>query len=266
MNSGEFFTKVQIEQYLSCNISNDAFSKLKAGYTGVRKKYFKPGMRSQSIHDFLERNKEKGISRKIRNILDADLSNLRDVEKAFKNFTVSIGCTDPVPISNITLTAWTMHYLPSDMRDFLFKLYNNRLKVIARACKFNQSINAGCTFCEMKLNLSVCKETVGHLFWDCATTNESVIYAIKYFLNFNVTKVQFFTGEITANNNLLKSCVLSFFNVMQYVTWEFKWQKKLPAKSLFLTRVCTIWTGIYLCSPKLKRCILNSNLFNDMQR
>jgi hypothetical protein len=165
-----------------------------------------------------------------------------------------------------SLTAWTKHYLPSDIRAFLFKLYNNRLKVNSRACKFNQAINAGCTFCEMRLNLPVCKETVSHLFWDCATTNESVNYALNYFLSFNVTKIQFFTGEITTNNNLLKTGILSLFNVMQYVTWEFKWQKKLPAKSLFLTRVCTIWTGIILSSPTLKRCISNSNLFNNMQR
>jgi zinc-binding in reverse transcriptase len=188
------------------------------------------------------------------------------VLKAFKTFSASIGNTDPEPISNIAITAWTNHYLPSDMRVFLFKLYNNRLKTNARASKFNQSINAGCTFCELKSNLPACKETIAHLFWDCTATNEAVTHALTYFLNFDVNKTEFFTGEIAAPSNKIKSCILSLFNVMQFITWEFKWQKKLPSKNLFLSRVITIWTGSVFCSSKLKHCILNSNLFNNMQR
>jgi hypothetical protein len=126
--------------------------------------------------------------------------------------------------------------------------------------------NAGCTFCELSNILPVCKETISHLFWDCTKTNLPLLNAIQFYLNVNVTKRQFFIGEPFEVQNEIKTCLLSLFNVKKYVIWEFKWQKKIPTVNLFLSRVNSIWTGIVLCNKELKRCVQNSNLFNNMQR
>jgi hypothetical protein len=148
-----------------------------------------------------------------------------------ENFTLMAGLAEVNTVfeKNI-LTSWTNGLLPSDIRMFLFKLYSNKLITNAKASHFNENINAGCDFCTLNLILPAAKETYSHLFWDCPISQTLINKCMRDFLAGRaVTKKFFFTGtnaDTLEPNPIEQRIYLTIFDIIRFVIWETKWQKK----------------------------------------
>jgi hypothetical protein len=113
---------------------------------------------------------------------------------------------------------------------FLFKLYSNKLITNAKASNFNENINAGCDFCTLNLILPAAKETYSHLFWDCPVSQALLQKCLRdcLVIDATVSKNFFFTGTDTGEifNPIKQRIFLTFFDIIKFVIWETKWQKK----------------------------------------
>ena len=69
--------------------------------------------------------------------------------------------------------AWNYSFLPSKIRTFLFKFYDNILGLNSRVAKFNQNIDPICTFCSLNNHQPAPKESLSHFFYYCETTKKN---------------------------------------------------------------------------------------------
>ena len=77
---------------------------------------------------------------------------------------------------------WNLSFLTLDIRDFSFKMINNKLNFNASLAHFSESVqNSACSFCTLSRNLPPPKETIKHFFTSCPV---STSFASNYFNNF----------------------------------------------------------------------------------
>jgi hypothetical protein len=230
-----------------------------------KKKYFKEKTKSESLTEFFNRHKPKGIAKKIRQILDRDPSAERIKKKVVENFILTAGLvkSNEVFEKNI-LTSWTNGLLPSDIRMFLFKWYSNKLITNAKASHFNENINAGCDFCTLNLILPAPKETYSHLFWDCSVSQTLITKCMGDFLAGRaVSKNFFFTGtdaDTLEPSPIEQRTYLTIFDIIRFVIWETKWQKKKFNTSEFASRFGFYIRSHLIADKKFKNACNNYNI------
>jgi hypothetical protein len=108
--------------------------------------------------------------------------------------TVGVRILDSKRASSI-VSNWNKSFLPSNIRVFMFKYYNNLLGLNSRVAHFNQEVNAGCTFCTERKVLPAEKETMVHLFYYCPSVQCLIIeFGTKYLRNMVPEIELFFTS------------------------------------------------------------------------
>ena len=90
--------------------------------------------------------------------------------------------------------SWHLSFLTINLKDFSFKLLNNKLKFNGHLAHFLDNQSAECTFCVMSNMRPAPKENIKHFFIDCPTSNN--LYT-NHFNNFLSNKPFNFSSDWT---------------------------------------------------------------------
>ena len=164
-----------LKDILGVGLTREKYDLLKVGWTRATKKYQVEGKKGTKLVDFMRWDK-KG-SKCFRTIFTRNsgtydgktIKSLPQV-KTFLRLTE----TENLEISRIKnmMGSWNYSFLPSKIRTFLFKFYNNILGLNSRVAKFNQNTDPSCTFCSINNLRPAPKESFTHLFYYCETTRK----------------------------------------------------------------------------------------------
>jgi hypothetical protein len=255
-NTNLLKSREEIAQTTAIQLTEDQHSKLKAGLKNAYKQYFSEGDKTVPVQQFLLGIK-KG-TKKFRCILRKTKDSSKKIKTPIDNYVniAGIELTDPDLAIKLNRN-WTRHYLCSEFKTFLFKLYHNVLGVNSRVHHYNPDRGPECGFCIKKLNLPAERETIKHFFWYCPTANQSIIALTGELINFVPSQSNFFLG--TDNMGAYNDALMLIFDLIKFILWQHKLRKKLPTNHSMRGDFVYFW-GIFLGSnKKLKTAVTNSN-------
>jgi len=129
------------------------------------------------------------------------------------------------------LGVWDNHFLPNSLREFIFKFYNNSLKVNSRLHHF-LSVDKYCTFCKIAGGIQH-EESFSHFFLECEHVR-SVQDALESRLfpdpggNSEQERRKRWCGleqnDLTGKNIFMRIVYLT----VQYLIWREKFKHRLP--------------------------------------
>jgi hypothetical protein len=231
--NGRILTRIEMQARLGLYLTDEKYSLLKTAYRIAARRYHKDVEDSYTMRQFIVGFK-KG-SRNFRKVIACTENSLNMAEcRAVQAYlrTVNVATVSSRRASNI-MSNWNKTFLPSTVRVFIFKFYNNMLGLNSRVAHFNPGINASCTFCEDRKFLPAPKETMEHLFFYCPVVADLIQgFCTKFLRNPELEHDMYFTSEINVfevkNNSL--NLVLDIF---RYVLWQYKLKKKYPTSLEF---------------------------------
>jgi hypothetical protein len=255
-NSNRLKSREEIEQATAIQLSEDQHSKLKAGLKNAYKQFFSEGDKSVPVQHFLLGIK-KG-TKKFRCILRKTKVSNKKTKTPIDNYVAIAGIelTDPDLGTKLNRN-WTRHYLCSEFKTFLFKLYHNVLGMNSRVHHYNPDRSPECGFCIKKLNLPAERETIKHFFWHCPTANQSITALTGELINFVPTQSNFFLG--TNSLGIYNDVLMLIFDLIKYILWQHKLRKKLPTYHSMRGDFVYFWGIILSSNKKLKNAVTNSN-------
>jgi hypothetical protein len=257
-------TLEHMREFFGHRISTETYNKIRLGFNGAKRRASDVNS-VESFEEAIKKRKVKGISRYLRSLFANDGKIIPLNKAQTKKFSETVNCmTVNDEVKKYWITAWTGQGVGTEHKNFLRKLYGNKLMVNARASHFRAETSPECTFCIIKKNLPAPKETIEHLFWYCPDVNSSIAASAEKIINGPVGKDFFFTG-IGGNDKFCKAAII-FFDIVKYVIWEHKCQKKKPTKSNCEYRIKFLWESALFSNKKIKRIATNSDNFLPMQR
>jgi hypothetical protein len=251
-----FRSRRDIRQFLGITMNADQYEKLKSSYANAHRKYYSAGDKILTLHDFFAGIK-KG-SRKLRTVASQSKNNSNSAKCSINKYLNIAGVEIPERQIIVKLNNnWTRHFLNSDFRTFLFKLYNNTLGINARVYHYNPERGPECTFCLKKKNLPADRETIQHFFWHCPTSNQSITVLSNSLLNFELTKVNFFLG--TDDRNVYNDALMVIFDLIKYILWLARIRRAIPTTHSMTSDFTYLWCIILDSSKRIKSLVTNSN-------
>jgi hypothetical protein len=171
-------------------------------------------------------NTWKKGSKKFRNVLinDADWYVPHNIMKFAANAETVIGVECAVSLNK----DWTKNYYSNKLRTFIFKLHGNTLPLNTMLSHFVRGISRNCTFCSLVRHPDPEDETMFHIFYDCATTEELRITFFKWLTSnndFMLTRHDLFCcgPGVKRCETWVTICYLFLFFI-----WEHKLRKSIP--------------------------------------
>jgi hypothetical protein len=160
-------------------------------------------------------------------------------------------------------TNWSKWYLPIRMRVFLFKYYNNILGLNSRVCHFNAEISGECTFCNITGPKPVPLETFVHIFFECPTVSRCIDDLLrKYMPNLILAKENFFMCNLSIFEEQNTAANI-YFDIIRYLIWESKLEKKLPLSHLIESNLLYIIRIIVGSNNKVEDHFTNCPFFQN---
>jgi hypothetical protein len=214
------------------------------------------------FHDFISR-KSKG-SKRIRCIkMSAIFVDQNKKKRAcpIKNYLQIAGVAEgPVECYTHLNALWTIHFLPSEFKTFLFKAHHNILGLNNRVNHINPDRPATCTFCTKALNLPAERESFSHFFWYCPTSTKIIDKFFENYIEGDKNITLFFSGCVSRQNKLFHSRPLSIvFNILRFILWNFKLRKKLPTWPSAVSEFFYLFNIILKCSRKFQEEVYTCN-------
>ncbi len=263
--NNNIMTKVMVEASLGHEITPEIYLKLKTAYNIATKKYRKEGEKADSI-DIFFRSFKKG-SKKFRKVLSAEKGKYRKPGgceiRPVKKFLELIDCQRPNEVRLKSLFfSWDKYFLPSRLKTFKFKYYNNVLGLNARVAHFNNTVSAECTFYSIAGPHPAPAESLSHIFYNCPVTTNLLrrVFSL-YYDGVDISMEKFFLGNVSEHEkeNIVATI---FFDVVRYLLWESKLLKKIPTVSCFLDNLRYEINVITNCSRKFFDLFNNSSTLN----
>ncbi len=259
--NGQLLSRVEIQARHGIPFTEDRYQLLKTAFRICRRKYNKDAEKSLTIRQFICGFK-KG-SRNFRKIITSTEKKDNVVDcRAMQTYgrTVGVRILDSKRASSI-VSNWNKSFLPSNIRVFIFKYYNNMLGLNSRVAHFNQEVNAGCTFCTVRKVLPAEKETMVHLFYYCPSVQCLIIeFGTKYLRNMVPDIEMFFTSQVT-DFETKNNCLNIILDIFRYVVWQFKLQKIYPTPFKFWPEFEYQLTTVTGSSPKFVSELIDCNFF-----
>jgi hypothetical protein len=141
----------------------------------------------------------------------------------------------PVPVSEFLKTwigVWRTHYLPSDLKNFIYNCRFNSLPLNNRLNSYRPEIDARCTFCRIVNNDTVQRDGFNHCFLHCRTTfNILTNIVLTIGLNIDIDSVAFsnlYWFGIDTDKRETQLTWLIFFDVFRYVIYKSRLRKIVP--------------------------------------
>jgi hypothetical protein len=252
----------------------EKFQNLKHGWELAKKKFSNKicvgtGIGTGTdIKSFTQQLKLKGASKHVRIILTASTKEKIEKLPQVRNFKKITGILDDTECKPVNwVTAWTKNYYPVELREFLYKYYNNTLPINSRVGHFSGEGEKGCGFCIMTKNFPPCRETITHLFYDCLPVRKvwDIVAGTIFKPEQPVTGNDFFSGKLdrTTGNDITVFQLIC--DIFRYLIWESKLLNKIPVPATFIIRLRTymgICSGI---SNKIKNLLENNNILANVQ-
>jgi hypothetical protein len=274
LKENKFDSHNNLKLRFGMGFSNEKYLMLKQGWEYARKKFSArngtgtSAVTGTNILSYIKQLKLKGSSKRLRFILnngkEKNISRLPQVTNYKKITGIS---TDHVCNPVNWLMAWNQHYFTVEVRDFLYKFYNNTLPINCRVGHFSGDGEKGCTFCIMSRTVPECRETIQHLFFDCVPVKKVWSLVCNNFLRpgIPVTRSDFFSGRPASYDGKNELTFQLLCDLFRFLVWELKLLKKLPVPATFLVRLnkyLRICTGI---SAKINNMFENNNLLANVQ-
>ncbi len=260
-NNGRLLPRIEIQARHGLFITEEKYLLLKTAYRISTRKYHKDVDKSLTMRQFIcgfkkgSRNFRRVITRVENNI---NVAECRAVQTYIR--TVDVAVLNPRRASSI-MSNWNKNFLPSNIRVFIFKFYNNMLGLNSRVAHFNLEINASCTFCADRKLFPAPKETMVHLFYYCPSVHELITeFCTKYLRNPELDLVTYFTSEVAEfepkNNSL--NLILDIF---RYVVWQYKLKKTNPNNINFWPEFEYQLSTVTGSSPRFVSELIDCNFF-----
>jgi hypothetical protein len=251
----------QLLPILGVRISVQCHSFMASAFKRSSKAFQRPGLATMHFNDFLLSKKKS--SRPFRKILTTAWieTSLKKSKIPLENFCKIAGTENILPqISKWISGKWTLHFLPSDIKTFLFKLHHNILGLNSRINHINANRDPACTFCLKANNLPAERETFQHFFWECPTSNNLIIKFLENFFRADLpaSKELFLYGTALGmqyNNTTGIVC-----GIFQYTFWAIKLKKRFPTWPLVKNEFLYHLNTALGASKKFKQQILTCNL------
>ena len=112
--------------------------------------------------------------------------------------------------------AWNKLFLPSEIKVFLFKFYNNILGTNLRVSKFNRETKPECTFCAINRPFPVPREDFSHIFFNCPSMNKIVVDFFEEYMTINVTTCSIFCGGNIAEKEEINRTFQLIMDILRY--------------------------------------------------
>jgi hypothetical protein len=214
-----------------------------------------------TFQDFIS-NKAKG-SKRFR-IIKMSASLAKQTKRKpcpIKNYFQIAGLAEgPVECYKHLNALWTVHFLQSDFKTFLFKAHHNILGLNNRVNHINPDRPPTCTFCAKALNLPAEQESFIHFFWYCPTSAKIIDKFFDSYIEGEKNITLFFSGCVTLQNKLVHIRPLSIvFNVLRFILWNFKLRKKLPTWPSVVSEFFYFFNVLLKCSRKFQEEVFNCN-------
>jgi hypothetical protein len=157
---------------------------------------------------------------------------------------------------------WTVHFLQSDFRTFLFKLYHNILGLNSRVAHINPQRDPSCFFCLKSGNLPAELESFSHFFWHCPTTQGLIKKFFDSYLTIECSFSAMHLGCYTEENKHKFSVPLAIIGgLFKFVLWNFKLRKRLPTWPSVVSDFFFIFSSMLGASRKFEGEVNRCNLF-----
>jgi hypothetical protein len=166
--------------------------------------------RSQSITNYVHRyRKGSKATRQIIEHRSNSLINVRELRHVNTFFgLVNLPVPDSATLRRIN-KSWCLSYLPSRVKDFIFKMRSNYLQLNNRLNAYNENVDPKCTFCRIPIGGGAARDSLEHCFLTCPTSGNAINALNREFFN-NYQSVTFliFFGQVSLKGRR------SFFNFL----------------------------------------------------
>ena len=221
-------SKNDINNLYNCNLDDNKYEKLRMGWLRANKKYSRGSKNSETIHNFI--NKTVKGSKRYRTLLERD--NAKNYCKAlklpqlktYKKLTCIVDITENRAKS--MYGAWNKLFLPSEIKVFLYKFYNNILGTNLRVSKFNRETNPECTFCSINGPFPVPREDFSHIFFNCPSTKKIIEEFFDEYMTISFTTCSVFFGGNIAEKEETNRPFQLVMDILRYYIWTSKLEKK----------------------------------------
>jgi hypothetical protein len=157
---------------------------------------------------------------------------------------------------------WTKHFVQSDFRTFLFKLYHNILGLNNRVAHINPMRDPSCFFCLRSGNLPAVKESYSHFFWYCPTTQGLIKRFFDSFLTIDCSFTAMQLGCYQKDEKMVFSFPLAIVcGLIKFVLWNFKLRKRLPTWPSVVSDFFFIFSSMLGASRTFEDDVNRCNLF-----
>jgi hypothetical protein len=126
--------------------------------------------------------------------------------------------------------SWCLSYLPSRVKDFIFKMRSNYLQLNNRLNAYNENVDPKCTFCRIRIGGGAARDSLEHCFLTCPTSGNAInALNREFFNNYQIGDFPnfFWTGIIEGKENLME-VFLTFWDVYQFLLFKYRLRRKIP--------------------------------------
>jgi hypothetical protein len=133
-----------------------------------------------------------------------------------------------------SLSLWNNNYFSSQIKDFIFKLRSNYLKLNNRLHAFDQNVNPNCTFCRIIDGRTANRDSLLHCFYRCPVV-VTLIQRIRrnYFEVPDPAFPLFYWFGVLDGHENLTEFFLSFWDIFRYNIFKFRSRRQVPNYILF---------------------------------
>jgi hypothetical protein len=157
---------------------------------------------------------------------------------------------------------WTKHFIQSDFRTYLFKLYHNILGLNIRVAHINPVRDPSCFFCLKSGNLPAVRESYSHFFWFCPTTQGIIKRFFDSFLTIDCSCTAMHLDCYQKDNKLVFSLPLAIVcGLLKFVLCNFKLRKRLPTWPSVVSDFFFIFSSMIGASRTFEDDVNRCNLF-----
>jgi hypothetical protein len=208
-------------------------------------------------------------SKRFRNILSTEINANIPVIRSVYTFATLVNLPVPEPqILKKIYQSWYHTCLGNKVREFIFKFRYNYLGLNNRLNAFIHDADPRCTFCRIRDNDTVIRDSLAHFFMNCATSSNLITQVRqKYFRNKindeDFAKLYWY-GTGTGTDTVHQSINLIVWDLFRFVLYQFKQRRTVP-NFLTFDKEFLFYIGIILTSnAHFKEKIRHFRLYENL--
>jgi hypothetical protein len=144
------------------------------------------------------------------------------------------------------LSSWNKSWLSSELKYFIFRFRYNSLPLTNRVHNFDRDADPRCTFCRIRDQDTMIRESLSHCFFDCPTVHDIIYrFNMDFFGQADPDRIKsgFWYGTYGLDESIFRQSInISIWDIIRFTIFKFKSRRILPnihmikANSLFLMK------------------------------